>query len=648
MNGIFGIINLGNRAGQAVSESDLQLVQKALKHRGRDGSSLRLEGEAGLGHLATHITPESVYEKLPYTSPDGRFVITADTRIDNREELFDRLSIPHLQRAGMPDSILILGAFQKWGKECPAYLLGEFTFAIWDRRAKTLFCARDHLGVRPFFYHHSPGHFVFATEIKGVRALEVVPCRFNETALAVKMLPLEMDFQETFFKGIMRLKAANWLVLEARAGRLSTGSFWDPRQYKQVRYNKDSDYAEALRELTVQSVHCHLRALPHIQAAAGLSGGLDSSAIACIAARKLRETGKRLIAVSSVLPENHTGIETDERRYIREVLEQEPNIDIRYVTAEDTGPFDQAEIETGIRELEAPVSAFHYMDRALCKAARESGADILMWGLGGDSISSHDGRHALLQLVKTWKWGKTFALIRQIQQVEKKPVLKIAGKYLLLPMMPGWFLNLHQWLKHGKNYNRLKINSPVTEGFAGKYGFTPATAGKRKRKSPSIYREGFLKKHSAGRFLIEKENIRHAHLGLSAGYPCWDKRIVEFSLGVPPEQFLVGGWKRGLFRRAMEGILPPSIQWRRDKHVFVPDFHSRVLEAKPDILRFLDTIREEEQVHRYIDINRIENQLEHIRPVKGRPEWESMTQGIVMQGVIYIKFLQWLAKEFRD
>jgi asparagine synthase (glutamine-hydrolysing) len=648
VSGIFGIINLGNRAGQPVSKSDLQRMQEALKHRGRDGTDLWLECDAALGHLATNITPESVYEKLPYKSPDGRYVITADTRIDNREELFNRLSIPHLQRVAMPDSILILTAFRKWGRECPAYLLGEFTFAIWDKQKKTLLCARDHLGVRPFFYYHSPGHFVFATEIKGIRALDIVPCRFNETALALKMLPVDMDFEETFFKGIKRLKAANRLELEVPAERISTGIFWDPRQVKQLRYSKDSDYAEALRELMTQSVHHHLRTLPHIKAAVGLSGGLDSSSIACIAARKLRENGKRLIAVSSVLPENHTGIETDERYYIREVLEQEPNIDICYVTAEYTGPFDLAEMEAGIRELEAPVSPFHYMDRALCNAARESGADILLWGLGGDSISSRDGRYSLLQLLKTGKWGKILELIRQMQLVEGKPALKIILRYLLFPMMPDWSLKLYQWIKHGKNYNRMKVNTPVTPGFAGKYGFTLGTAGKQIRKSRSFTHEGFFKKHSAGRFLIEKESIRHAHLGLSAGYPCWDKRIIEFSLGVPPEQFLLGGWKRSLFRRAMEGILPTSIQWRRDKHVYVPDFHSRILVAKPDILRFLDTIGEEEQVHRYIDINRIENQLDHIRPVKGRPEWETGTQGIVMKGVIFIKFLQWINKETRD
>ena len=110
---------------------------------------------------------------------------------------------------------------------------------------------------------------------------------------------------------------------------------------------------------------------------------------------------------------------------------------------------------------------------------------------------------------------------------------------------------------------------------------------------------------------------------------------------------MVGGWKRSLFRRAMEGILPPAIQWRRDKHVFIPDFHRRVMMAGPEILNFLDSIKDEEYLHRYIDIRRIKNQLDHIRPVQGRKDWETATQTVVMNGLIFIKFLQWMNHEIK-
>lgn len=644
MSGIFGIMNLGNRAGQPVDAANLRRMREALKHRGRDGSGYWNEDGVGLGHLATNITPESPFEKLPFTSPGGRFVITADARIDNREELMDILSIPHPGRGEMPDGVLILEAFRKWGTACPAHLLGQFAFAIWDRREKQLFCARDHLGGRPFFYYRWSNLFVFASQIKGVRATGLVPLQFNETALVMKMFPVEaLDHRETYFKDIFRLKAANRLTLEVKENKLSFDSYWDPRECKPVKYARDSDYAEALQEMMVRAVHRNLRTLPHIEVAVALSGGLDSSAIACIAARKLRESGKRLTAVSSVLPADHTGIETDERQFIRAVLEQEPNIDIRYVTGEGTGPLDWASMEAGIREIEAPVTTFHHMNRALCNSAVEAGAHILLWGMGGDSITSHDGRYSLFLLVKRGKWGKAFKLMEQIKQVEHIPLIRIAGRHLLAPIAPGWLLDLFKWIKHGKKTN--KKNNPATFNYAGRYGFKLGRQVGSIRKSPATPNRFFFRKHASGRFQIESENIRQYHLGLSAGFPCWDRQIVEFSLGVPPEQFLAGGWQRGLFRRAMEGILPPAIQWRRDKHVFAPDFHRRLMQAKPEISHFLDSIKENEQVHRVIDLRRIKNHLDHIRPVTGRKDWDSEAQAVVMKGIIYIKFLHWMDRE---
>ena len=102
-----------------------------------------------------HTTPESLYEKLPQQDDEAGLVITADARIDNRDELFDALGIPNPDRPTMPDSALILKAYRKWGQDCPNHLLGAFAFTIWDKKEQSLFCARDQMGFKPFYYYRS-------------------------------------------------------------------------------------------------------------------------------------------------------------------------------------------------------------------------------------------------------------------------------------------------------------------------------------------------------------------------------------------------------------------------------------------------------------------------------------------------------------
>jgi asparagine synthase (glutamine-hydrolysing) len=327
MSGILGILNLDQRPG---SRSNLEKMRDAMAHRGVDGSDLYLDENLGIGHLKTCFTPQSDQENMPYHCPSSDLVITADARIDNRDLLFSHLSISSSQKTTIPDSILILKAYEKWGKNCPEHLLGEFAFAIWNKRDKSLFCARDHIGFRPLFYYRCHNFFIFSSEIKGIRATGLVPLQFNETTLARHWLPLEKDNEQTYFNDILRLKCAHTLTL-SKNNKFHINKYWSPEPQKGIRYASDNDYAEALREIITQSVSCRLNT--NLPVSITLSGGLDSSAIACIAARQLREKGQSLIAVSSVLPLNHQGIETDERTYIQAVLDQEPNIDIQFVTA---------------------------------------------------------------------------------------------------------------------------------------------------------------------------------------------------------------------------------------------------------------------------------------------------------------------------
>ena len=169
MSSIAGVYLLD---GSPVDPDRLKRMNDRLSHRGPDGSGLWCEGSVGLGHQMLWTTPESLHEKLPLEA-DG-LVITADARVDNREELLPELGL----REDVSDSEVILETYRKWGRNCVDRLLGDFAFVVWDKAKGELFCARDHMGVKPFYYYHEPGKiFAFATEIKALFASIVCMAR---------------------------------------------------------------------------------------------------------------------------------------------------------------------------------------------------------------------------------------------------------------------------------------------------------------------------------------------------------------------------------------------------------------------------------------------------------------------------------------
>src|SRR5581483_1283029 len=115
--------------------------------------------------------PESVYERMPLVSDDGNRILVATARLDNRAELCDILGVDHAQRPVTPDSALMLRAYEKWGEDSPRHLLGDWSFAVWERQQQRLFLARDQLGNTALYYYHGPHCFAFASSLKGLRAI---------------------------------------------------------------------------------------------------------------------------------------------------------------------------------------------------------------------------------------------------------------------------------------------------------------------------------------------------------------------------------------------------------------------------------------------------------------------------------------------
>src|SRR5262249_2370713 len=164
MSGICGIFRFD---GKPAAKSDLDRQMARLAHLGPDRTRTSSGGPIALGHLLMRVTREDTFDAQPIR--DAETTLVADLRLDNREELAAALSISADSLSVMPDSAVLLAAYKKWGGDCVERLIGDFAFAIWDARKKSLTLGRDHMGQRHVFYHRAPGCFSFASVLQGHR-----------------------------------------------------------------------------------------------------------------------------------------------------------------------------------------------------------------------------------------------------------------------------------------------------------------------------------------------------------------------------------------------------------------------------------------------------------------------------------------------
>ena len=215
MSGIAAVWRLD---GAPLHQATLDRMIERLAPRVADAVGTWLDGPVGLGHRMLHATPESLQQKLPLAGDTGEVVVTADARLDNRAELMSALGLAHRAADGVSDGELVLRAWERWGEECPARLLGDFAFALWDARRRVLFCARDPAGVKPLYYHLGSRLVAVASETKALLAIPDVPRRLDEISIAACLVPGLDDRVATFYEGILRLPAGHCLTVTAGGG----------------------------------------------------------------------------------------------------------------------------------------------------------------------------------------------------------------------------------------------------------------------------------------------------------------------------------------------------------------------------------------------------------------------------------------------
>ncbi|MGX5841780.1 lasso peptide isopeptide bond-forming cyclase [Mesorhizobium sp. ArgA1] len=577
MSGVAGI--LLRQEGKPAAAADIQRMLARMQHRAPDGSSWWMDQGVVLGHAWLNTTDEA--GPGPLTMAGGKLAITADCRLDNRDELLARLGI---RDSSVADAVLLMRAYLRWGEACPDHLQGDFAFAIWDGERQQLFCVRDHFGVKPFYYHSSDRSFVFASEIGPILDVGGVDMRISERQISGFLAGLPDDPQSTAYADIFRLPARHSLTV--------TGNQVVLRRYWQIEPSPRpmrSDAAEEFRHLFSQSVRNRMRGTPAVGAM--LSGGLDSSSIACVAGLQNAAQRKPRLPTFSLVFEK--GSPMDERPFIEAVLGQQ-KVDGTLISVGNYAPF--AEFERILEEQEETFLAPGLsLTRDIYRTAGAKGMKVLLDGHGGDEVVSQGHGH-LHELADAGKWMELWRELRSASNTYGDGMLGLYYQFLTL-YGPAWRIAKIRRLAN-RALGKLRRH-PTGRPATSWRGLINPDLAKRTDLVERFRRAGYMPPAVSAsetlthRWLLSNGMVPHAfevldkaaaNFGVEPRYPFWDKPLVEFCLALPGAEKLNQGFGRSVLRRAMEGILPPAVQWRRDKIDFTSNLVKGMLGNHRDLL----------------------------------------------------------------
>jgi len=562
MSGIFGIISFD---GRAIDLTDLRRMSEKMAHRGPDGSDVLLDKNVGFGQLMLCSTKESLNEQLPYQDSASGLLITADARIDNRDELLSALSIKSSLDSPITDSQIILAAYQKWDKACVDHLLGDFSFAIWDKRTQSLFVARDHMGLRPFYYYSSEHLFVFASAANAIAEVSVVSTRINQGRVADFLIQeLEgINNTDTFFENIYRMSPAHFGVVEKK--KVSFQRYWKLDPEATLQLGSDDEYADALEEALTFAITARLRS--HRPTSSMLSGGVDSSTIAGLARKINQESGGGLFRTYSGVSDDMSGCV--ESGYINQVIDQGGLDPVLFSPSEVKKYSSEIEKISGI--VEDPFDENWIILRLIFLAAREHGNNVVMDGMGGDLVAGISPSFPSY-LLRQGEIGKAFREINavRINFWERDMGWLKAYTQAVRPVIVPHFLR--RLRAHFRTSNLQEVDygdSMLSEDFANKVKLPDRWKEYRGQRTsgfcPSI-------RHAHAETIvvpfqtvaIERYTRLASYCGIESRQPFFDKRVVELCLSLPWQQKAQNGYLKYCLRNVLQRVAPAEVAWRSE------------------------------------------------------------------------------------
>ena len=585
-----GTIGIFQRDGAPVEIQRLRAMTEFLEYRGPDGSDTFVGEGVGLGHTMLRTT-----EILPDDGQPmglGTLWITADVRLDHRTELINKLS-----EAGdrgsptdIPDSMLLLRAYAAWGPGCVEHLRGDFSFGIWDSAKKTLFCARDHFGIKPFYYADLGEVFLLSNTLECLRQHPLVTKQLNDAAIGDFLLfGLNYDNSTTTFRDIQRLPPAHWLLVSG--DRVQIECYWRPPTEGRIRYTRAGEYLGQFGELLKRAVEDRTRVN---KAGILLSGGLDSGSVAVVANEISRSRGGTPKLYSYTV--GYESLGDDECRYAR-ISAKCLNIPNKYLALEQLQPFEAAKY----RSPEPVSDPLPTRDSELFQMIVPD-CRVVLSGEGADNLMYFQMWPYIKDLQKNREWGR-------------------------LVIETAWFLSIRPFPWRGiasrsrSFFDKVRGATGFPPWIAPEFTKRMALEARWKEFSslsfPASPHPSRPVAHASLQFrewtrMFEMGDPGVTHFPVETSYPFLDLRLVEYLLAIPVFPW---AFKKTLERKAMRGRLPEDIL-RRKKTPMSEDVTAKLVKNANERLR-RETL--DGKILEYVTPAKLSNSCDRIEIEEVRP-----------------------------
>ncbi len=510
-------------------------------------------------------TSQSLGAVQPIVSEDSRLVVIFDGYLANYCELRTMLEQSGARLRSDADAELVLHAFSLWGRACPRQIDGEFAFAIWDTSQRELFCARDHQGLRPFYYHYDDTQIAFGSSTGAVLAALARKPHPNAGFMAEIMSDRWYTLDETVWREVKRLPPAH--SLHYSGGRLTLERYWTLSTEVTLNYRRDEEYFEHYREIFAGCVKSASRTNSTL--AVEVSGGLDSSAVFAMAdaLHSAGELGAPDIKGYSIY--GPPGSASDERHFVDAVARKTGRTISSFPLFIPPLAWFNRQIEEHIDVPTYPNGAMSInLDRQLIA----DGCRVKLTGIGGDQWLDGSRRYydeALARADPAAFLTSLRADLLELGVVQTAPLLLRALVRSFVPKTIRALLRPHSIPEHGGNTtDSFWLDGDLQEELDRRKAAYLATLPGSDRDRYKIRKLAFPNLPHA----LELLSRQLTSFGVEARHPLLSRRFIEFSATTPERMRLRGSTGKYMHRMALTDLLPSEVSRRTDKGEFSVTF----------------------------------------------------------------------------